>query len=288
MEGFNVVIPVGYNDCFIIQKNLYWIRRNIKCNMIYLLTSKKNFLLFKKSLLKKNNAFLIDENKLLPGLNVKKIKKILAELFPSYPFGWYYQQFLKMAFALSAYAGKYYLIWDADTIPIREIVFFEKETILLAPKTEFHKPYFYSVKRLIGLDKCCDYSFIAEHMMIKTDIMKELILKLSKGNLENGWIENIINSLQRGQPNGFSEFELYGTYCHSYYPNLYKPRYLHTFRNAGYFFGRNIPNEKLKKLSADFDTISLEKGHVPFFPHNISHYFVRTFLFIYNKIQINL
>ena len=40
--------------------------------------------------------------------------------------GWYYQQFLKMAYASKCECG-YYMSWDSDTIPLRRIEMFDRE-----------------------------------------------------------------------------------------------------------------------------------------------------------------
>ena len=42
-------------------------------------------------------------------------------------------------------------------------------------KNEYHVPYFETMKNLTDLGKTADFSFIAEHMMFKTEYMKELL-----------------------------------------------------------------------------------------------------------------
>ena len=42
--------------------------------------------------------------------------------------GWYYQQFLKMAFSNWS-KSRYYMAWDADTIPLRKKEMFNCEEV---------------------------------------------------------------------------------------------------------------------------------------------------------------
>ena len=72
---------------------------------------------------------------------------------------------------------EYYLIWDSDTIPLKLMkIFDDKNKPYFDVKTENHTPYFITMKRIFPeLGKIYNYSFISEHMLIKTQIMKNLI-----------------------------------------------------------------------------------------------------------------
>ena len=74
------------------------------------------------------------------------------------------------------------------------------------------------------LGKIYNYSFVSEHMVIKTEIMKELINKIENNTNLNGsiWYEKIINSINIDylDNTGFSEYETYGTFTNFYYNNL--------------------------------------------------------------------
>ena len=89
--------------------------------------------------------------------------------------GWYFQQFLTLAFALTSYCKGYYLTWDSDTLPISELHFFQDGQPLFTMKKEYHRPYFNTLQRLIGLDKTSSKSFIAEHMIFKPEFVCEII-----------------------------------------------------------------------------------------------------------------
>ena len=65
---------------------------------------------------------------------------------------WYYQQALKIAYLFRSHNPSLNLVmWDADTIPLDHIEFFDNNgTILYGSKVEFHKPYFLTLNSLFG------------------------------------------------------------------------------------------------------------------------------------------
>jgi hypothetical protein len=65
---------------------------------------------------------------------------------------WYYQQALKIAFLFRSHTPSLNLVmWDADTIPLDYIEFFDGNgAVLYGSKVEFHRPYFVTLKSLFG------------------------------------------------------------------------------------------------------------------------------------------
>lgn len=180
--SFDVVICVGVKDVFIVKKTVRFVNKNISPKHIYLIINKKFFCLFSQDFLNQEKVSLVDETKLVPDMNIQSVCSLVNKHFKhKMRAGWYFQQFLKMGFALSPHAGEYYLIWDADTIPTSPIRFFDSDgRMLVARKTEYHKPYFETMQRLIGMSKSVNFSFIAEHMIIKTEYMADLINNISR------------------------------------------------------------------------------------------------------------
>ena len=174
-----------------------------------------------------------------------------------------FQQFLKMSYSLVT-KSDYYLIWDSDLILLKELKFFtEDNKMIIYKKTEYHTPYFETMKKILNLDKMFNFSFIAEHLLIKTTIMKEIITKIqSKNDIEgNYYFEKILNSVSLNDlpKSGFSEFETYGTYALSKYIESFEVRKINTWREAGSYLRQiKITTEILEIFSKDFDTISLE------------------------------
>lgn len=149
--------------------------------------------------------------------------------------------------------------------------FFNGEHILYNPKHENHQNYFNTMNSILGIGKFVEDSFIAESMMFDSKIVREMLYQIESSTVKGvDWIEKIINACDFQQsPQAFSEFETYGNYCAKNYPELYKPRYLNTFREAGMICGRRITEKQLRKMSFDIDMASFEMLDMPCFPYNI-------------------
>lgn len=267
---FDCIIPTSGRDCFLVRKSIPLIIEYLKPQKIYIITRKAYFIYF--SGYNKNKIVLIDENELIENINFSMIEKFLVNAkYSPKSAGWYFQQFLKMGFALSSYADKYYLSWDADTFPIRPINFFsELEIPYFTMKEEYHEPYFITLKRILNLNKINERSFISENMLFETEIMKGMIFKIDESGLQgDSWCEIIINSLPKDRNNSFSEFETYGTYVQNYFPDHFVSRELKTFRNAGLICPRFISKKQMIKFSKEYDMISLEYRHNPKYPIKI-------------------
>ncbi len=182
--------------------------------------------------------------------------------------GWYYQQFLKMKYS-ELCEDDYYLVWDGDTVPCKPFSMFRDgtETPYLDLKTEYHEDYFITLQKLLpGMQKCIQKSFIAEHMLMKTDIMKDLIRTIEANAALEGeafW-EKIIRAIEPDKlmSNSFSEFETYGTFVAFRYRDTYRLRDWHSFRYGGEFFEmEKISEDDFRWLGKDFYAISFEKDH---------------------------
>lgn len=257
---YDIVIPVSYKDCWFLRKNIPYIRKNlIDAQTIYVITSHRCFGELSEDFCMTHNVKLLDENALWSGLTFSAVKDALISYKRADMAGWYFQQFLKLAFALTNYAKDYYLVWDADTIPLNKITFFDNNALLINPKKEFHEAYFRTIHNLFGLDKEVNYSFIAEHMMLRVDVVKEILNKLG-----SSWWQTILRKADvASERQCFSEFETIGTYSSYYYPDLYKTRNLSTLRCGGMLFGRHVTARELYLLAMDFDTASFERAQYP-------------------------
>lgn len=288
MNNFDVVICVGIKDSIIVKNTIKYIRINIAPNLIYLILSKKFMNWYTAEFIQKNGLVLVDEDSLCPGLTNKGINRLVNYHFLN-PIrsGWYFQQFLKMGFALSQYAKDYYLIWDADTIPTSKIDFFSKDgKMFICPKSENHRPYFDTVRNLLNLEKIVDFSFIAEHMIISRKYMIELIEDIAKkGSSDDFWFKIVIDSIDPTFSQGFSEFETYGTFLSHYYSSKYSLRKLRTMRHAGKLFGNSINSIEIEAFKGVLDTISIEAGDIPPFPRSIIHYSKLVYLYFQKKVK---
>ncbi len=213
-----------------------------------------------------NRIEYYNEDEIMGGLTLSKIKSYLEDLCgDSHRAGWFYQQFLKMAYAYRS-RNDYYLIFDSDTVPINRINYFGKdERPNFITKIEYHKPYFDTLDKLFDgeikrLDK--NISYIAENMIINRNIMIEIIDRImSNQNLVGDtFYERILNAINLDvvMYTGFSEFETYGNYVSTLYPGMYNRIRLKTQRMGSFLFGTEPTKEQLEWAAKDYDIISFE------------------------------
>lgn len=219
------------------------------------------------------NVSYLDENELISFDEIKScledhLKDILGEdSIPRAAVGWYYQQFLKMQYAYIC-PDEYYMTWDGDTIPCKPFEMFSSESgaPYMDMKHEYHALYFETLEKLLpGMKKCIKKSFISEHMLFNTSIMKQLIQTIESNDLIPGkrFYEKIIHAINPARicDSGFSEFETYGTFVAFTRPDLYKLRDWHSFRLAASFFDPDtICDRDYDWLARDFHAISFEKN----------------------------
>lgn len=287
----DVVICLASKDYHIVKKNVRYIRQYLqeKENVVYIISNRTNKFFFPDRWLQKYHTVFIDEDKMLEELSFQHIDRTLKSHFKCHIYtGWYLQQFLKMGFALTPYAQEEYLIWDSDTLPLHRMSFIENDKYQLTEKTEHHKPYFETLQKLLGFGKLCGSSFIAEHMPIRVEIMRELIDAIGHSTMKGDcWFDKIIYATSGTDEQAFSEFETYGNYCMKYYPGIFELRQLRTLREAGMLFGRGVKKRDLAILARmNFDTASFEIRHIPPFPHNIYYWWDRILLAFYRRIGI--
>lgn len=260
----DLVIPIVKVDIPTFRNNLPHLLKFLPVKRIVLIGAKE----IEPLVCDLNIVEFQDEDLVVPGLSLSKIKQIKKSISGTdRRSGWYYQQFIKMAYALVC-TDEYYLIWDADTIPIKPLSFFDANGIPYMDYRNYEpKDECYTETQLNLLPNQLLYkkehkSFIAEHMLINVKIMRELIDKLTSEN-SNGkstFFENIMYTIPRSKINlsGFSEFECYAAYVLNTHNDSYKLRFWRNLRNAKTYIGRDITKEKAKWIAECFDVISME------------------------------
>jgi hypothetical protein len=217
-----------------------------------------------------NQIKFVDEDTLYDGMTFNTIKNIIEEIYPSAirKTGWYFQQFLKIAYALISESNAY-LVWDGDTIPLKRLEFINSESgryyfNLIKTRARFVQAYFNTLGKLFypPLKRVIKESFISEHMIIDVKIMKEMIssIETNKNLCGDTFFERILRIIDRNSLGigGFSEFETYGTYVYTKYPEKVEFRDLRTMRHGKVYFGDSPKIEDLEWARADYDTISFE------------------------------
>lgn len=253
--------------------------RNYKRFEIYL-SPEKVVIIGKRSLKKQLDekspkVCFIDEDSLYEGMTFSSVRSLIAKITDNDEAainrsGWYFQQFLKMAYCMKCENANY-LVWDSDTVPVHEISMVNRVTgaYYFDIKTEFHKEYFDTMSKLIPkLRKTTDFSYISEHMIFDVNIMKELIeqIMLNADIQGTAFWEKILYAIEPAviRGSGFSEFETYGTYVNVFYNSRYENRVWKSLREGTIFFGEKgeLSDTQLRMLSSEYDAVSFEKHNL--------------------------
>ncbi|WP_284542787.1 DUF6492 family protein [Pleomorphomonas sp. T1.2MG-36] len=176
-------------------------------------------------------------------------------------FGWYLQQFLKISALIDCSDDEISLIWDADTLPLRSLVFESKERDLLFFRgREEHKPYFDCIKSLLGLEKIVSSSFVAQCFPIRGRWIKDFVAEVEE-RFGKAWYDALIDVIDFSESSGFSEYETLGTYISHRYPDQFrfvdKPWCRRGYKAIGDI--SNIDSVIAKLILYRYDYISFEK-----------------------------
>jgi hypothetical protein len=174
--------------------------------------------------------------------------------------GWYLQQFIKINACRLGDERDVYLVWDADTVPLKRLDFFDSAGRLKYFKgTENHTDYFNTIHKILGLQKKVDFSFIAQCFPIKRNWAKEFCDEIERRS-GTDWVVTVLASISGDTPSGFSEYESLGTFLTYKYPNDFI-----TIDNCWSRYGNllvgGIDNVNLKvinSLSKQYDYMAFE------------------------------
>lgn len=269
IHKISLVVPTISRDFHKIYNNLRFFINFIDGikNIIFIGNEEINKLIKEKKSSLNFPIIFINEKLLIDINKVKQLIKIKNKYAVGRS-GWYIQQFLKMIYCRLCH-NKFYLIWDSDTIPIKKVSMFSNDgKPIFDVKTEFNKPYFITLKRIFPkLGKKYKFSFISEHMIINTNLMKNMIKRITfnKNLIGNTWYEKIINCIDiKDLPkSGFSEFETYGTFVKEYYKQIYNFRFWKSLRLRKEFqklhYNSNFLTENdIRNISKIYNAISFE------------------------------
>lgn len=151
------------------------------------------------------------ENSLAPRFAAPLRKKVLgAENLER--FGWYFQQYLKLT-ALENTSADLVIIWDSDSVPVREISFLGIDgRLLYLTSDEFHPPYFDMIRRLTGFDRSQLGSFIGPGFPVRKVWFEEFVAGVSEKWGVRDWVEALMEVTDFSLESGFSEYEMLGTW----------------------------------------------------------------------------
>lgn len=268
-ENYDVLIVTTAKDYLRLQCNYPRLIQNMPGRRLLFVGNEEVGQLVAESGLGERVGFLAEDD-IIPFAAVHGVmQEVLGrEDVPRGITGWYYQQFLKMQYHAQC-EDAYYLVWDGDTVPCKPFSMFQEESGIpyLDLKHECHEEYFRTLEKLLpGMRKCIEKSFIAEHMLINCEIMRELIRDIQANEQIPGqrFYEKVLHAIDPKQltSNSFSEFETYGTYVAFRHPTAYRLRNWNSFRYAGEFLDpHTLDDGDYEWLGRDFFALSFEKGH---------------------------
>tara|TARA_B100000989_G_C19483130_1_gene446109 strand:- start:414 stop:1376 length:963 start_codon:yes stop_codon:yes gene_type:complete len=192
----------------------------------YIICPKSQVSFFKKKL-NYINIYIISEDQIISFSKFKKIsnnflkkKNYYKKIQPRLK--WYYQQILKISFVIDFINKnkKNIIIWDADTIILKKIVFFKhNSSVSYGTTSEYHKAYYATNQKI--LKKLPNYyiSCLAQFISISIDDNNFLQKKLNNFKKRKGsipyWLSHLVfkaicDTHYNYNGSMFSEYELIG------------------------------------------------------------------------------
>ena len=209
-------------------------------------------------------AAVIAEDEFIPTMTLAQLRRLDVPHFPGVgAAGWYFQQLLKLQFAFVEPAEDYYLMWDADTVPLRPLCFFDAEgRMLLTQAAEHHAPYFETYRNLFGTEPNSEFSLIAQHMVVQKSVAREMLARLERHVAgADAWPWKIMRSLPKTGDNLFSEYETYGHYVKNFHPDRVRFVRRTWRREARQNQGCALPTPAdLAALAREYDYVAFERA----------------------------
>ena len=207
---------------------------------------------------------LVDQDALIPEMTLARLKQLTLPGFPKGA-GWYFQQLLKFAFCFQKPEDDYFLIWDADTVPLRPLEFFDESgRMLFTIAMEQHQPYYETYRKLLRQEPHPEFSFIAQHMIVQKSILREMLAKIDSNFVgSDSWAWKIMRNLDGTSTNLFSEYEMLGHYVKNNYPERTSFRKLNWLREGSLQTRGRPAKADLEKLRQQYDFVAFESSQMP-------------------------
>ena len=254
IEAITASLP---RDLHILKLAVEGLRQFGNVSSISVATSGKHFRKFRDFL--GSDIVLVEEDSLVPGMRIAELRE-LPQPGIAKAAGWHFQQLVKFAFGLTGDPDSDYLIWDADTVLLRPIDWYDAQgRTWFTMADEHHVPYFESYRRLLGHDPRREFSFISQHIMVNRaswgDAFRHREKRARRGKL--AW--KIMRGLQLGS---FSEYEFYGHYVKNMHPERAAYRRLSWTRDGALMSYRPKPKH-FRALAEKYDFAAFEAKRAP-------------------------
>lgn len=266
-----VVLLCSGDKCALASQNIPYIVKNIAPKTIFVITAAKNFALLQKIKEQTPNLQLVDEDTMYQGLNFYSIKALADGVYGEGQkrTGWYFQQFLKMAWAFNPLCAPNYLVWDCDTFPLQKICLEWNGKRVFNIKSEVNLAYFDTLESILGIKKQIAGSFISEFMYFEQKIMQQMVQQIENNADSNvaklSFYEIILNAVKQNGSHkaGFSEFETYGSYMYANFPQKMTFTSIPTMRNGANYCGMKPKKWQLWYIGRNHVTASFETWSKP-------------------------
>ena len=159
----------------------------------------------------------------LDGFNVIQDEEIWEIIDPKfknsnlYKNFWLKQQILKLS--CDTIKDGNLLIVDVDLFFLKPVKFIENNKFNFYMAHEYFRPYFTTNYYLLDIKKYTRSSFVSDFIIFNADVLKE-IKEYVENKFNNNWINVVQKRTNQVNPNGFSEYELYGNYLLKHHPEL--------------------------------------------------------------------
>lgn len=226
LSSLNVCQVALARDLPIIKENIKEFNKYYSNINFFIVCPSKELKIFSK--LKSNKIFIINEDSII---NYKKFFKIIKSRLQKSNYNkiiqnrlrWYYQQVLKISFIIEFFLKnkKNIIIWDADTIILKKIIFFRNDISVKYGITKyFHRAYYLTNKKIFGYYPYYFLSFLMQFIAISKSESNFLILNLDKymrkSRMQVGeWItkivmKSVVSAHKAYNGSMFSEYEMIG------------------------------------------------------------------------------
>lgn len=262
IRPLDIVTACRRADFPILRKTLAGLQNFLPFRQLYVITAGAHVPKLRRML--SSRVQLIAEDELIPHMTLSSLRDLPLPGFPKGA-GWYFQQLLKYAFCFQNQEDDYYLIWDADTVPLRSMHFFDQSGRMLFTTADEKKAcYFDNYRLLLREDPAHAFSFISQHMIVQKSILREMLARIESnfaGDESWGW--KIMRNLQGTGTNLFSEYETLGHYVKVHYPERAAFRHLRWLRE-GALKSKGLPSDRqLQQLATKYYFAAFESRQRP-------------------------
>lgn len=210
VEPIDVVIPIVAKDLRILPLCLEGVRRCVahRVGAVYIVAPPDGMI---RDFCAREGLVFVDEADVL-GFAPRDLN--LQVTFPgggADRSGWLFQQLVKLSGRVGS--CRHYLCIDADHVLIRPHVFLTDggQTVFYM-SYEQHQPYYDNISRLLPGLRLESLSYVDHKMLFDKEQLSRLHNALEQQS-GRAWVDTIVDSYDRHQFSGFSEFELYGNFA---------------------------------------------------------------------------